>query len=273
MIGRRTLLAVTTAALGAVAGAARLTTPALHRGRRRLTQEELDHALLEHTRWLEDRTRGRRADLAGCDLSGLDLGADEPGQVVLRNADFTEADLSHVRGNDVNFHHASFHRANLSYSHLKRPVFRCTMLYEANCSNATWGWPARDHEVRPEPISADEQAVFMSTFLSGSVFDHARVRGFFHDCSFTSSSLAMADFSLSQFAGDDATSNYFGRAKLIGTKFWYCRIDSARFDRATIENTDFLGSEIAPRMVNRLGALPVHNVLRSSALAGPPNLS
>lgn len=261
MIGRRTLLAVATGALGTIAGITRLATPALHRGRRRLTQEELEHALMEHAHWLEDRTRGRRADLAGCDLSGLDLGADDPGQIVLRNVDFTEADLSHVRGNDVNFHHASLHRANLSYSHLKRPVFRCTILHEADCRHAVWGWPARDHELRPEPIPAAEQGVFMSTFLSGSLLDHARVRGFFHDCSFTGSSLAMADFSLSQFAGDDATSNYFGRAKLIATKFEYCRIDSARFDRAMIENADFLGSEIAPRIANFLGTLPLLDVL------------
>lgn len=260
MIRRRTLLAVSTGALGAILGAVRLAVPALHPRRRRLTQEELDHALAEHARWLEDRTCGRRADLAGCNLSGLDLGIDNPRQIVLRNADFTEADLSHVRGGDVNFHHASLHRANLSYSHLKRPVFRCAILHQADCSHAAWGWPSRDHDLRPGQVAAEEQSIFMSTFLSGSMFDHARIRGFFHDCSFTSSSLVLADFSQSQFDGNAATSNSFAGAKLIGTKFVLCHIASARFNRATMENADFLGSEIEPRIASCLAKRSAINV-------------
>ena len=260
MIARQTLLALSTGALRAIQGAVRLAAPALCRSRPRLTQDELDHALVEHARWLADRTCGRRADLAGSDLFGLDFGVDNPRQVVLRNADFTEADLSHVRGNDVNFNHASLHRTNLSHSHLKSPVFRCAILHEADCRHVVWGWPTRDYDLRSGPVAAEQQSVFMSTFLSGSMFDHARVRGYFHDCSFTSSSLVSADFSQSQFGGDYSMSNSFREAKLIGTKFVLCRIASARFNQATMENVDFLGSEVEPRIADHLRSRSVLNL-------------
>jgi uncharacterized protein YjbI with pentapeptide repeats len=62
---------------------------------------------------------GHRANFSSCDLSGLDLGANNPNQVVLPGADFTEADLGGIQGSGINFHHVSLHGANLSPSHLK----------------------------------------------------------------------------------------------------------------------------------------------------------
>lgn len=92
MIGRRRFLAAAFATL------APLSSQAVSHGRRRVTQDELDEAIALHRLWLEDRTRGRRVNFASCDLSGLDFGFSAQGQVVLRNADFTGADLNSIGG-------------------------------------------------------------------------------------------------------------------------------------------------------------------------------
>lgn len=222
-------------------GALRPSAAAVHRGRRRVRQAELDCAIEQHAIWLRDRSSGRRAVFGSCDLSGLDFGANKKGQVLLETADFTESDLSYIRGDDINFYHVSLHSANLSHSHLKAPVFRGAILRDADCHDALWGWPSTDAwgiSGRPQDI-----AVLAGSCLSGVNFDRARIRGAFYDCSLTLSSLDRTDFSYSEFDGD-LTLNLFGRAKLIGTKFNHCRIKSARFNRAIIRETEFYGADI-----------------------------
>jgi hypothetical protein len=137
MIGRRGLLAAAVGTLAALSG------PGVGGGRRRVTQDELNDAIALHRLWLEERIRGRRADFASCNLSGLDFGFGVRDQAVLRNAEFTDADLNGIGGNDVNFHHASLQYADLAGSHLKAPVFSNAVLNGADCRNAVWGWPSR----------------------------------------------------------------------------------------------------------------------------------
>lgn len=247
MIGRRAILATS---LGALLG----PTPskaATIGDRRRISQAELDDAIDQHARWLDSRRFGYRANFSCCDLSGLDFGANNPNQVVLRGADFTEADLSGIQGNDLNFHHASFQYANLSRSHLKAPVFAGANLSNADCSNVAWGWPTPESELRAGKVRPSEQAVFMSASLSGVIFDQARVRGYFNDCSLTGASLALADFSQSEFAGNESF-NRFAKARLIRTKFHLTTISSAMFSNAVIEIADFLGSQLHPRIAAHL---------------------
>jgi hypothetical protein len=143
VINRRKLFV---AAFGTVAA---LPNPAVSHGRRRVTQGELDDAVALHRLWLGDRTRGRRANFASCDLSGLDFGFNVPDQVVLRNADFTDADLNGIGGNDVNFHHASLQYANLAGSHLKAPIFSNAALNGADCRSVVWA----HHPPRPRSSS------------------------------------------------------------------------------------------------------------------------
>ena len=101
---------------------------------------------------------------------------------------------------------------------------------------------------RPEP---SEAAVIMSTCLSGAIFDRARVRGYFHDCLLSDTSLVDADFSQSDFAGND-DHNLFARAKLIRTKFHHASIGSAKFDKAIVEEADFLGAQLSPGILAHL---------------------
>jgi uncharacterized protein YjbI with pentapeptide repeats len=219
--------------------------------RRRITQDELDDAIAQHARWLDGRKLGRRAKFWSCDLSGLDLGANNPNQVLLRGADFTEADLRGMHGNDVNFHHASLQYADLSHSHLKAPVFSGANLDNADCSNVVWGWPTSDSKLRAGTVLPSDQAVFMGARLSGVIFDEARVRGYFNGCSLTGASMQLADFSQSKFAGNESL-NRFAQARLIGTKFHFATITSALFNNAVVEGADFLGADLHPRIAAHL---------------------
>jgi uncharacterized protein YjbI with pentapeptide repeats len=245
MINRRKLFA---ALLGTLAAP---PNPAVSHGRRRVTQGELDDAIPLHRLWLEDRTGGRRADFAYCDLSGLDFGFSVPDQVVLRNADFTGADLSGIGGNDVNFRHASLQYAKLAGSHLKSPVFSNAVLNGADCRNVVWGWPSTRTAIVGEQVQPSEQAVFMNALLSEAIFDHGRIRGYFYDCSLTGASLVTTDLSQSQFVGPSGA-NRFGRAKLIDTSFHYTQISQATFKRAIIARADFLGAVLAPQISHHL---------------------
>jgi uncharacterized protein YjbI with pentapeptide repeats len=253
MIARRTILAAS------LLGLTPFEAAAVGR-RRRITQGELDDAIDQHAKWLDGRGSGRRANFSSCDLSGLDFGINNPNQVVLRGADFTEADLSGVQGNDVNFHYASFQYANLSFSHLRAPVFACANLGKANCRNVVWGWPIPDSELRAGKVRPLEQAVFIGASLSGVIFYQARVRGYFNDCSLTGASMAFADFSQSEFAGNESF-NRFAYARLLRTKFHFATISSAKFNNAVIEGADFLGSELHPRIAAHLLERDAKNVV------------
>jgi uncharacterized protein YjbI with pentapeptide repeats len=214
-----------------------------------VSQSELDDAIGLHGLWLENRKSGRRADFASCNLSGLDFGYGVMNQILLRNADFTDADLSGIGGNDVNFHHASLQYADLAGANLKSPVFCHAILNGANCRSVVWGWPWG-----AEPNGGDQpptDAVFMNTSLSGAVLDGARVRGFFYDCSLTAASLDGTDLSRSRFVGP-AGGNRFGGARLIDTSFRHAEISTVGFKRAVIERPDFLHAVIAPEVVRQL---------------------
>ena len=59
----------------------------------RMEKEDLNKILEEHKLWLEDNTKGERADLSFADLSRADLT-----DANLTGADLTGADLTGVKG-------------------------------------------------------------------------------------------------------------------------------------------------------------------------------
>jgi uncharacterized protein YjbI with pentapeptide repeats len=257
MIGRRWFMA----GLGAVLGVPQPSPAVVRHGRRRISQSELDHAIVQHGRWLEDRALGQRASFAACDLSGLDFGESNPELVFLKAADFTEADLSHVRGNLINFSYASFRYANLSHSQIKDPCFRASDLTNADCANAVWGWSDGELAAPDASEAALSGGFFEATRLSGINFNGARVRGYFFDCSFSCASLCDADFSCSNFHGYPlGPRNHFYRAKLIRTRFHHAKISAAIFDNATIEGADFLGADLQYRIAEHLRQRQAVNV-------------
>ncbi|MFB9268362.1 pentapeptide repeat-containing protein [Bradyrhizobium erythrophlei] len=137
--GRRDVF---TRLVGAVATAtASICTPNTARGHsRRVSQADLNDAIERHAMWLVDGVRGARAIFSHCDLSGLDFGFERETPVDLREADFTGADLTGIKGNEVSFVRAAIRGATLSWSHLKRPVFSYASLRDTRCNDVVWGW-------------------------------------------------------------------------------------------------------------------------------------
>jgi len=76
-----------------------------------MEQSELNIILKEHTKWLEDTSTGKRANLRYANLGGLDL----------RNANLSSADLRYANLRDldlrdVDLTHASLTGANIRYA-------------------------------------------------------------------------------------------------------------------------------------------------------------
>ena len=76
---------------------------------RRIDNNELQEILEKHKLWLQDRIKGKRADLSGADFSEANLkGAN------LRNADLRNADFSGVNFRNADLSYANLRSADLS---------------------------------------------------------------------------------------------------------------------------------------------------------------
>ena len=61
-----------------------------------MTQEKLNEVIASHGRWLDDKTKGERADLSRADLSLADLSDANLSRADLRRANLSGADLPFV---------------------------------------------------------------------------------------------------------------------------------------------------------------------------------
>ncbi|MHC2367424.1 uncharacterized protein YjbI with pentapeptide repeats [Bradyrhizobium diazoefficiens] len=233
---RRTVLAVA-CLLGARPGIASPVVARHHKPR--VTQSGLASAIDQHFQWLTNGTEGARAVFANCDLSGLDFLCDQPGIVDLRGADFTDADLSGIRGNELSFHHASLQGARMTSSLLSAPVFSGATLRRALCDQVVWGWPAARQTGDAFADDFSPAATFINTDLDLADFKQARVRGYFCGVQFTHASLVDTDLSCSRFDGHAVyCPNSFAGSHLIRTKFGNTTVNATRF-RFAINCADF----------------------------------
>lgn len=83
----------------------------------KIEKADFDRIMSDHKLWLADKTKGKRADLSGLDLSEMDLSG----------MDFSYADMT-----DVNLFKSDLTHANLSYADLNQ-----AHLHDADLSNAT----------------------------------------------------------------------------------------------------------------------------------------
>ena len=94
-----------------------------------VTKEELNTILEQHKLWLEDKSKGKRADLEGANLCGA----------ILREANLRFANLSSV----------SLTGADLEYADLNGADLQCANLSGANLREANlWGANLRDASLR-----------------------------------------------------------------------------------------------------------------------------
>jgi hypothetical protein len=123
---------------------------------KKYTQEELKEILEKHKLWLEDQTKGEkanlrgailsRADLRGADLREAYLGGANLFETNLREANLSGADLSradlfeaNLRGADLSradLHEAILSRADLNGANLHEAILNRAYLNGANLSGA-----------------------------------------------------------------------------------------------------------------------------------------
>jgi uncharacterized protein YjbI with pentapeptide repeats len=86
-----------------------------------MTSKKLQTVLKAHKNWLEDKLKGKRADLSGANL---------------RNADLRYADLAYADLSDTDLCGANLSGANLPYTDLHKALLYNTGLIAANLRNA-----------------------------------------------------------------------------------------------------------------------------------------
>lgn len=96
----------------------------------------LREILEQHALWLQDRTQGKRADLSGAKLYGIDLSYANLSGADLTYADLSHADLRKANLSYANLSFANLHDANLSGANLSGAELNNAYLSGANLSGA-----------------------------------------------------------------------------------------------------------------------------------------
>jgi uncharacterized protein YjbI with pentapeptide repeats len=199
----------------------------------RASQTELDEAIQLHSTWLADLNTGRRCVFAGRDLSGLQFGFLGGATIDLNGADFTQADLSGTKADDILAHHCSFNGAVFDGCHWRQPVFAFADLRRASARNVVWGTPG------PRDPSAPPRADFSHAALHDADLTEARVCGYFYGTKLVRASLVRTDFSHSVFLGPKHYEMTFSGARMKGARLRHCQISSAAFLNADCAGVDF----------------------------------
>lgn len=99
-----------------------VVTPEQVAPKRKITQREVDQALLEHGTWLIDSPNGRRVEWSGLDLSNIDLSLMTLACARLVGTDLRGSNLSQTDLTDADLTGADLRGANLTSCALKRTV-------------------------------------------------------------------------------------------------------------------------------------------------------
>jgi uncharacterized protein YjbI with pentapeptide repeats len=201
--------------------------------RRRVSQQELDDAILLHGTWLADINTGRRCMFAGRDLSGLRFEILGGGPIDLNGADFAQADLSRTEADEILVHHCNFNGANFDGCRWRQPIFAFADMRRASAKKVEWGNPSRRDYA--ESLPAD----FRHTVLSNTDLTEARIRGYFYCTKLVGACLIRADLSQSDFVGLKHCEMSFSGAQLSGARLRDCRVSSVSFFHADCSGVDF----------------------------------
>jgi uncharacterized protein YjbI with pentapeptide repeats len=222
---------------GATATTGIQPTPAL--ALKRVSQSELDRAILLHAMWLANINDGQRCMFNGRDLSGLRFGNQGGPPVDLSGADFAQADLSGTQADNILIDHCSFNGAKLDNCHWQQPVFAFADLRRASAKQVTWGMPD------PRDPFEFPHADFSHAVLYDADLTEAKVAGFFFATKLFRARLCHADLSYSTFFGPKFCETTFTGAQMIGAKLRYCQISSASFYNANCTEVDFSYSDFS----------------------------
>ena len=90
------------------------------------TQKELESILKDHADWLEDQTKGKRANLQYANLQSANL----------QSADLQSANLQYANLQSANLQSANFQHANLQSANFQHANLQCANLQSANLQSA-----------------------------------------------------------------------------------------------------------------------------------------
>ena len=195
--------------------------------------KKLPQILAEHSEWLKDHSKGRRADLAGMDLEEVDLSgqdlsyADLTGTCLMKaklvGTNLYNASMEKVILMHADLHEANLKKANLFCAHADRTNFEGACLIGANLSNAVL-WDARF-----------KGAELMYANLAGAQIC---------DCDFESANLHYADLHCT-----DMDNAIFAKANLHGARIVFAqRIYWANFTDADVTYVDFSDCSLDEKM-------------------------
>lgn len=179
-------------------------------GYKKITQRELNEILELHKMWL-DRKDGKRADLTGVDLCGLNLH-----DVNLEYADLHGANLSKANLSCANLSYADLHDANLSETNLKYAE-----LFKANLSHT--------YLILANLLEAD----LMYANLENAILFKAALSDV--DLSYTN--LIKADLSYAYLYNANLKYANLTMARLEGTDLRYARLTGANLTDVRLELT------------------------------------
>jgi hypothetical protein len=101
-----------------------------------MNQNELNEILEQHQLWLEDNSKGNRADLSRADLFRADLFRANLSYANLSGVNLSEANLYKVNLHKANLPFANLYKANLYKANLSESSLPNANLFRADLSNA-----------------------------------------------------------------------------------------------------------------------------------------
>ena len=117
-----------------------------------ITKEQLDDILRKHALWINNESRGERANLSGANLYQANLY-----QADLRRANLSRANLSRANLYQANLYQANLSEANLSEANLSEANLSEAKLYQANLSRAN----LREAKNLNFPMACPEEGSFI----------------------------------------------------------------------------------------------------------------
>lgn len=143
-----------------------------------MNQTELDQILIEHKKWLKDKTRGERADFTGKDLSTLSLKGQNLSGAIFNNAICEGCDFRYT-----NLSCASFVGTWLNNSLMCNCIAYDTNFFTSELRSVNL---RKSRLVGTSFISTDlTNADFSKTKMLDTAFIHANIRGIkFDDAKF-----------------------------------------------------------------------------------------
>ena len=207
-------------------------------------QQELEQILADHRRWLESEKRqGKRADLSGANLDGLDLSG-----VLLSGANFRGASLNKTNLSSAQLIHADFSGASLQGTNLRRADLLLANFSGANLSGAdlSGAAPASDNPYvstrrGPKFKEADlTDALFVETYCYRSDFSGAKLIR----TNFSQSYLSDADLRGANLSGNDLSEAVLVNAHLEGSNLSRANLSEAQMVHVNLSRSRMSGADI-----------------------------